>query len=48
MITKFEIITYFTNIECKDCPFIDECNTLINKYDAPTLCNCVTSNFEGT
>lgn len=43
-----EIREYFKNIQCKECPFIHECNSLINYYDAPTLCDCVTGNFEGT
>lgn len=42
-----EIREYFRNIQCEECPFMDECNSLINDYDAPTLCNCVTGNFEG-
>lgn len=44
--TQEEIEEYFRNVQCCECPFNDRCNSLIIAYDAPTLCDCVTGNFE--
>lgn len=46
MITQEEIEEYFTNIQCAECPFSYRCGSLCADYDAPTLCDCVTGNFE--
>lgn len=44
--TQKEIEEYFRYIQCEECPFMDRCNSLMNDYDAPALCDCVIGKFK--